>query len=109
RLLPSDLYGPRQLERLAGHRTVLDPGPARGAAGRRRRPHHVVARAARRAPRPALMTTRDQQRSRVYEAEGALARMVDRRSDFPMVEAFGSRVAVPDDRKFGDIASVQRY
>jgi putative metallohydrolase (TIGR04338 family) len=35
--------------------------------------------------------------------------MVDRRTDFPVLEAYGSRVVVPDDRKFGDIASVQRY
>jgi putative metallohydrolase (TIGR04338 family) len=51
----------------------------------------------------------DRQRARVYEAEGVLARMIDRRDDFPLAEAFGSRVAVPDDRKFGDIESVQRY
>ncbi len=51
----------------------------------------------------------DSQRSRVYEAEHALARMIDRRLDFPVVSAFGSRVALPDDRKFGDLASVQRY
>jgi putative metallohydrolase (TIGR04338 family) len=51
----------------------------------------------------------DAQRSRVYEAEGALAGLVDRRADFPVAVAFGSRVAVPDDRKFGDIDSVQRY
>lgn len=55
------------------------------------------------------MTGRDQQKARVYEAEGVLARMVDRRADFPVAEVFGSRVAVPDDRKFGDIPSVQRY
>jgi putative metallohydrolase (TIGR04338 family) len=51
----------------------------------------------------------DPQRARVYEAEGVLARMIDRRDDFPLAEAFGSRIAVPDDRKFGDIESVQRY
>jgi putative metallohydrolase (TIGR04338 family) len=51
----------------------------------------------------------DPQRARVYEAEGVLARMIDRRDDFPLAEAFGSRIAVPDDRKFGDIDSVQRY
>ncbi|MEO9140366.1 MAG: TIGR04338 family metallohydrolase [Jatrophihabitans sp.] len=55
------------------------------------------------------MTERDVQRARVYEAEGLVARMIDRRLDFPVAEAFGSRVVVPDDRKFGDIASVQRY
>lgn len=55
------------------------------------------------------MTAADPQRARVYEAEGVLARMIDRRDDFPVAAAFGSRVAVPDDRKFGDIDSVQRY
>ena len=51
----------------------------------------------------------DPQRARVYEAESALAGLIDRRDRFPLAEAFGSRVAVPDDRKFGDIAAVQRY
>jgi putative metallohydrolase (TIGR04338 family) len=55
------------------------------------------------------VTVRDDQRTRLYEAEGVLARMIDRRVDFPVAEAFGSRVTVPDDRKFGDIDSVQRY
>lgn len=55
------------------------------------------------------MTGPDPQRSRVYEAEQVLARLVDRRLDFPVADAFGSRVAVPDDRKFGDVAAVQRY
>lgn len=55
------------------------------------------------------MTVRDGRRSRLYEAEGVLARMIDRRDDFPVADAFGSRVTVPDDRKFGDIDSVQRY
>jgi putative metallohydrolase (TIGR04338 family) len=53
--------------------------------------------------------TADPHRARVYEAESALARMIDRRDDFPVVAAFGSRILVPDDRKFGDIAGVQRY
>src|SRR4051812_12435170 len=35
--------------------------------------------------------------------------MIDRRTEFPVVAAYGSGVVVPDDRKFGDIASVQRY
>jgi putative metallohydrolase (TIGR04338 family) len=45
----------------------------------------------------------------VYEAEGVLAGMIDRRTEFPLVSAFGSQVAVPDDRKFGDVDAVQRY
>jgi putative metallohydrolase (TIGR04338 family) len=55
------------------------------------------------------VSTADPQRARVYEAEGALAAMIDRRADFPVAVAFGSRVVIPDDRKFGDLASVQRY
>ena len=55
------------------------------------------------------MTAADPQRARVYEAEAVLARMIDRRDAFPVASAFGSRIVVPDDRKFGDIASVQRY
>jgi putative metallohydrolase (TIGR04338 family) len=55
------------------------------------------------------VTVRDDQRSRVYEAEEVLARMIDRRDDFPVADAFGSRVVVPDDRKFGDVEAVQRY
>jgi putative metallohydrolase (TIGR04338 family) len=55
------------------------------------------------------VTVRDTQRARLYEAEGVLARMIDRRTDYPMAQVFGSRVTVPDDRKFGDIDSVQRY
>ncbi len=55
------------------------------------------------------MTRADPQRARVYEAEGVLSRMIDRRGEFPIALAFGSRVVVPDDRKFGDIESVRRY
>lgn len=55
------------------------------------------------------MTARDPQRRLLYDAETALARLIDRRHDFPVAQAFGSRVVVPDDRKFGDIDSVQRY
>ena len=51
----------------------------------------------------------DPQRRLVYEAEHAVAQMIDRRLDFPVVSAFGSRVTLPDDRKFGDLESVQRY
>jgi putative metallohydrolase (TIGR04338 family) len=55
------------------------------------------------------VTRADPAKARVYEAEGVLAGLIDRRDDFPVVDAFGSRVVVPDDRKFGDIDSVQRY
>lgn len=52
---------------------------------------------------------RDSQRSRVYEAEAQLARIIDTRLDYPSIQLFGSDIVVPDDRKFGDLESVQRY
>lgn len=52
---------------------------------------------------------RDSQRSRVYAAEDQVARIVDARRDYPTISLFGSVVTVPEDRKFGDVASVQRY
>jgi putative metallohydrolase (TIGR04338 family) len=55
------------------------------------------------------VTRADPQRARVYEAEVVVAGLIDRRTDFPVAEAYGSRIVVPDDRKFGDIGSVQRY
>lgn len=55
------------------------------------------------------MSRTDPQRARVYEAESVVHRLIDRRVDFSVIEAYGSRVVVPDDRKFGDIDAVQRY
>ena len=55
------------------------------------------------------MDARDVQRSRVYEAEAQVARIIDARGDYPAIDLFGSNVIVPDDRKFGDLESAQRY
>ena len=55
------------------------------------------------------MTRADRQRARVYEAESVVHRLIDRRGDFAVIEVYGSRVVVPDDRKFGDIGAVQSY
>lgn len=52
---------------------------------------------------------RDAQRSKVYAAESQVARIIDKRLDYPTIELFGSELVVPDDRKFGDLDSVQRY
>lgn len=52
---------------------------------------------------------RDGQRSRVYAAEAQVARIIDARLEYPRISLFGSDVVVPDDRKFGDLDSVQRY
>jgi putative metallohydrolase (TIGR04338 family) len=52
---------------------------------------------------------RDSQRSKVYAAENQVGRLVDARGDYPTLSLFGSAVVVPDDRKFGDLDSVQRF
>lgn len=54
-------------------------------------------------------TGRDRQRARIYQAEDLVARMLDRSVDFPMVQVAGSGITLPIERKFGDIASAQRY
>jgi putative metallohydrolase (TIGR04338 family) len=55
------------------------------------------------------VTRADPHRATLYEAEAMLAALIDRRADFPIIAAYGSQVVVPDDRKFGDVAAVQRY
>jgi putative metallohydrolase (TIGR04338 family) len=54
-------------------------------------------------------SARDSQRSKVYAAEGQVGRLFDRRVEYPTLELFGSKVVVPDDRKFGDPEAAQRY
>ncbi|GGL93446.1 TIGR04338 family metallohydrolase [Nakamurella endophytica] len=51
----------------------------------------------------------DRWRSRVYEAQHLVGRIFDRSAGFPVVEVAGSRVTVPVERHFGDVAGVQRY
>lgn len=51
----------------------------------------------------------DRQRSRVYEAENLVHRLFDRSADHPAVEIAGSRLTLPPERRFGDIAAVQTY
>lgn len=48
----------------------------------------------------------DHQRSLVYEAEDELALVLGRGG---AIEHFGSVFQVPDERKFGDVASIQPY
>lgn len=50
--------------------------------------------------------TRDQHRSAVYSAEDHVGRILERGG---VVEFFGSTLTLPIDRRFADIASVQRY
>lgn len=52
------------------------------------------------------MTPRDQHRSAVYAAEEQWARQLARGGT---VDFFGSPLQVPQERRFADIASVQRY
>lgn len=56
-----------------------------------------------------VASLRDYQRSRVYEAEHLIHRIVDRSVDYPVVEVAGSRLTLPVERRFASIADVQRY
>ncbi len=58
-------------------------------------------------PRPGRF--RDTARSAVYAGENLVARLLDRSAEFPVVEIAGSRVTLPPERHFGDLAGVQRY
>lgn len=50
---------------------------------------------------------RDAHRAAVYAAEDQLARALDRIS--PTVDFFGSALTLPAERRFADLASIQRY
>lgn len=52
---------------------------------------------------------RDADRSRCYDAEQLVRRILDRSAEFPIVQLAGSQVAVPVERRFGRVADVQRY
>lgn len=52
---------------------------------------------------------RDDGRAGVYAGEDQVARLLDRSADYPVVEVAASRIALPPERHFGDLASVQRY
>lgn len=56
-----------------------------------------------------VSTPADRQRTRVYDAENLVHRLLDRSAEFPIVEIAGSRVTLPVERRFGDLSSVQRY
>jgi putative metallohydrolase (TIGR04338 family) len=45
----------------------------------------------------------------VYAGENQVARLLDRSAEFPVVEVAGSRITLPPERHFGDLAGVQRY
>jgi putative metallohydrolase (TIGR04338 family) len=51
----------------------------------------------------------DRQRSALYAAEDQVARILDRSAEFPVVEVAGSHLALPPERHFAELASVQRY
>ena len=57
------------------------------------------------------MTARDVQRSDVYEAEGLVRRIFDRadKSRSRTVEAYGSTITLPVERRFASVESMQRY
>ncbi|TQF67098.1 TIGR04338 family metallohydrolase [Rhodococcus spelaei] len=57
------------------------------------------------------MSVRDAQRSRVYEAESVVRRILDRADNGTgrQLELFGSRITLPTERKFASVESVQDY
>lgn len=52
---------------------------------------------------------RDGQRSRVYEAEHLVHRILDRSADYPVVQIAGSTLTLPPERHFGSVEAVQSY
>jgi putative metallohydrolase (TIGR04338 family) len=52
---------------------------------------------------------RDVGRAAVYAGENQVARILDRSAEFPVVDVAGSRITLPPERHFGDLAAVQRY
>lgn len=52
---------------------------------------------------------RDNQKSALYSSEQMLRKVMDRASEFPTYEVYGSKLHVSNDRKFGDLHSVQNY
>lgn len=54
-------------------------------------------------------TTIDSQRSRVYDAEHFVHRVMDRAVDYPIVEVAGSRLTLPVERRFASLDSVAGY
>lgn len=53
--------------------------------------------------------SRDNQRGALYDAERRLRRVLDRAHEYPLAEVAGSRVVIPVERKFADLASMQAY
>lgn len=53
--------------------------------------------------------TRDSQRQRVYDAEDQFGRILDRQYDYPIIEIAGSKIIVPLERKFGQLANIESY
>jgi putative metallohydrolase (TIGR04338 family) len=52
---------------------------------------------------------RDTGREAVYAAENQVARLLDRAAQFPIVLIAGSRITLPPERHFADLASIRRY
>ncbi len=108
RPVPVEVAGSRSLAGFLGVRRLLR---ARQPGRRPRRPHRPPRRRGRdrRFPHEHLAMTLDDQRSRVYAAEDLAARILDRSAEHPVLEVAGSRITLPVERRFGDVAAVQRY
>lgn len=49
------------------------------------------------------------QSAKLYSAEDTLSAVLDRAVDAPTFDFYGSTLVIPNERKFGDLDSVQRY
>ncbi len=59
-----------------------------------------------------MTSTRDAQRQRVYDAEQVVHRVLDRANTAgadPGISLLGSRLTLPVERRFADVASIQAY
>jgi putative metallohydrolase (TIGR04338 family) len=57
----------------------------------------------------ASVRTRDSQRAKVYEAEHQLEAIMDRQHETSTIKIAGSTLTLPAEKKFADLASMQRY
>lgn len=52
---------------------------------------------------------RDNQQALVYNSEQMFRKVLDRSSEIPTIEIYGSNFVIAQDRNFGDLQSAQRY
>lgn len=102
--MPSDLARSAARSRKQGAKIVkgLQDAFAAQPGGHQARLGAVVAK------QPARYE-RDMQAGRVYQAEKRIMQILNNQHEHPLVEIAGSTIAVPLERKFADLSSIQIY